>query len=50
MKDKDVIDLGKEMRKEERRQKLENLKKKALDWWDENKVAVQSSHRRLALY
>ncbi len=29
MKDNDVIDLGKEMRKEERRQKLENLKKKA---------------------
>ena len=38
--DSKVIDLGKELRKEERRKKFEAFKKKASDWWDRNKVYV----------
>lgn len=38
--DNKVIDLGKELRKEERRKKFEAFKKKVSDWWDRNKVYV----------
>lgn len=40
MKDDKVIDLGKELKKEERRKKIEAVKKKVADWWDDNKVYV----------
>lgn len=35
-----VIDLGKELRKEERQKKFEAAKQKVADWWDRNKVYV----------
>lgn len=38
--DEKVIDLGKELKKEERRRKIEETKKKVLDWWEDNKVYV----------
>lgn len=38
--DERVIDLGKEIRKEERRKKIEAFKDKAKNWWDRNKVYV----------
>ena len=40
MNDEKVIDLGKELRKEEHRKKIEAAKKKVTDWWDKNKVYV----------
>lgn len=40
MNDEKVIDLGKELRKEERRKKFEAAKQKVTDWWDRNKVYV----------
>lgn len=36
----DVIDIGKEIKKQERKQKWEARKKKALDWWEDNKMTV----------
>lgn len=38
--DSKVIDLGKELRKEERRKKFEDFKRKAKDFWDDNKVYI----------
>lgn len=40
MSDNNVIDLGKELRKNERRAKREARRKKVLDWWEDNKAAV----------
>ena len=39
-RDEKVIDLGKELKKEERRRKIEVIKNKVADWWDKNKVYV----------
>lgn len=40
MKDDNVIDIGKEVRKQEKKAKWEARKKKAIDWWEENKAAA----------
>ena len=37
---KKVIDIGKQLKKEERKRKFEEMKAKAKDWWDENKGYV----------
>ena len=38
--DKKLIDIGKELKKQERRQRWEARKKKALDWWEDNKQTL----------
>ena len=38
--DEKVIDLWKELKKDERQKKIEAAKKKVADWWDKNKVYV----------
>lgn len=35
--DNKVIDVTKEMKKAERKRKIEEMKQKAKDWWEENK-------------
>ena len=39
-KDNDMIDIGKELKKQKRKQKWEARKKKALDWWEDNKMTI----------
>ena len=38
--DDKIIDIGKELKKQERRQWIETQKRKALQWWDENKGTI----------
>lgn len=40
MKDDNVIDISKELKKAQRGEKIEELRRKASDWWEENKVYV----------
>ena len=40
MKDDKPIDIGKELKKQELRQKWNERKQKVIDWWDDNKMYV----------
>lgn len=40
MANEEVIDIGKEIKKQERRQKWQARKQKVLRWWDDNKQYV----------
>lgn len=40
MKDEKTIDITRELKKQERRERFENFKTKCKDWWDENKTYV----------
>lgn len=40
MKDDKIIDVTKELKKAERKKKIEAVKTKAKDWWEENKAYV----------
>lgn len=38
--DDKIIDIGKELKKQERRQWFEARKKQVIEWWDENKGTI----------
>lgn len=38
--DEKIIDIGKELKKQERRQKIEAFKNKVKNWWDDNKQYI----------
>lgn len=40
MNDDKVIDIGKDLKKAERREKINRFKTKCKDWWEENKTYV----------